>query len=572
LLPKTTWLALWMWIATPSAGAAEEVLPDAAEANPTADRGTLPDADRPAVDAPVDENLWIWVDRLGGEVPTTEQVEALNEREEEILAEGPIAAAPEVTPIVADPDDPLFLKQIDPSEFDIPVVVNDDVVRWMRYFTGSGRKYYARYLSRAPRYRPMMIAKLKAAGLPEDLVYLSMIESGYNPHAYSHADAAGLWQFIESTGRLYHLRIDWWVDERRDPARSTDAAIELLSDLHTMFDDWPLAWAAYNTGPGRVQRAIDNAGSRDFWVIERGSYLHSETENYVPKIMAAAIIGHHPERYGFAGIEGQPELAYEVARVDGTVDLEVLAKCAGISLAELQELNPALRRWATPSEGYELRVPVGRTASFLASLAEVPAEERITVVRHTVRRGETLAKIADRYDTSVSQLAKANRLKDADVIHVGQVLVVPTKDRPVPPPHATAVAAKTEDADATARSQTREATTAPAPKPAAKKATTSKVKYTVRRGDTLSGIAARHGVALSDVQKWNGIRDASAIQAGQVLVIHVRDDGWTRYTVRAGDSLGAIARKHGCSVSDLREWNDLASTVIQPGQVLKIRK
>jgi membrane-bound lytic murein transglycosylase D len=408
----------------------------------------------------------------------------------------------------------------------------------------------------------MMHAALEEAGLPKDLVYLSMIESGYNAHAYSHADAAGLWQFIPSTGKLYDLRIDWWVDDRRDPEASLGAAIAFLGELHGMFGDWRLAWAAYNGGPGRVRRAIERSGTKDFWTIAEGTSLHPETENYVPKIMAAAIIGKHPERYGFTGIEYEEELKYDTTRVDGAVELEVLARCAGTSVEELKALNPGLRRYATPAEGYDLRVPVGRRETFVAALAEVPQSERLTVVRHTVRRGETLSIIASKYGTTVSDVSRANNLRNVNKIYVGMSLVIPRHG----------------GVDASRETATL-ASVAPAAAPVSKPAAKAKpATHVVARGDSLSGIATRYHVSVADLQRWNGIRNASHIEVGQRISLSGTGTGagagggWTTYTVKRGDSLGRIAGKYGCSVGDLREWNGIRGSVIHPGQKLKVAK
>ncbi|MEM6929751.1 MAG: lytic transglycosylase domain-containing protein, partial [Myxococcota bacterium] len=309
--------------------------------------------DAVAVDVP-DEGRWAWVDAMGGEIPTDDQMEAITEIQEQHLAEQELidelsGRAPPVQfyrdPVIALATDPLLLDLVDTGEFDIPVEINPWVEKWVRYFNqGRGRQYMERWLSRAPRYEPMMREALAEVGLPQDLVYLSMIESGYNAQAYSRAAAAGMWQFMTKTGLEMGLRIDWWVDERRDPEASLQAAITYLSQLRENFGDWRLAWASYNGGPGRVQRAITRSGSRDFWRLANGPYLHPETDNYVPKIMAAAIIGKHPERYGFERAVGTEALDYDKARVEGSVELEVLAQCAGVSTDEIRELTPALRR------------------------------------------------------------------------------------------------------------------------------------------------------------------------------------------------------------------------------------
>ena len=613
---------------------------------------------------------------MEGEIPSAEQVAAVVEVSAEQQAERAVAddlAGGEVQlkfyedPATALAADPVSDQRVDPAEFDIPIEVNAAVEKWIRYFTGNGRQYYARWLERAPRYQPMMRAELAKAGLPQDLVYLSMIESGYNPHAYSHADAAGLWQFIESTGRGYDLRIDWWVDDRRDPEASLGAAITFLGELHRMFGDWRLAWASYNTGPGRVRKAIQKSGSKDFWKIAEGAYLHPETENYVPKIMAAAIIGKHPERYGFTVPKPVPAVAYDVVDVSGSVALEVLARCAGTSVDEIRALNPGLRRYATPPDGYPLRVPVGRHDSFLVALQAVPASEREGVERHTVRRGETLSVIAARYGTTVDALSRANQLRNVDRIVVGMTLVVPGES--APPAAERTVLADARPAPAAAATVATSVPPAPAPAPARREggpgpmvmaasmslggetpgtaapsgrtsssppaapAAAVSQTHVVARGETLSSLAARYGtdvatiqstnrlrtetivvgqklkvpgaasggtagvepvvhvvqkgewlaalaarydVAPADIQRWNGVRDASHIEVGQKLTIHPGPDArdlWVEVEVQRGDSLSKLASRHGCSVAELQTWNELGGrSVIHPGQKLKVRR
>ncbi|TNE85451.1 MAG: LysM peptidoglycan-binding domain-containing protein [Deltaproteobacteria bacterium] len=606
-------LALAWLIAIPAYAAEDNLtnpVAEAAAAGLPADADEGPAPDEEAVEAPEDDGVWQWIDRMGGEVPSSEDLDAIRELAAEIAAEDKFeegttaSAVPSAlykNPKQAASTDPLKLDLVDPNDFDIPIETNAAVQKWIRYFTGSGRKHFERYLGRAQIYEPMIVAELEAHGLPKDLRYVAMIESGYNAHAYSHAGAAGLWQFIPSTGRLYDLRVDWWVDDRRDPAKATDAAVEYLTDLHKMFGgNWELAWAAYNGGPGRVRSAMKKSGAKDFWGLVKADVLHSETENYVPKIMAAAIISKHPERYGFEPASGT-RLAYQVAQVDGSVSLAALAGAAETDEETLRRLNPGLRRFATPPEGYGLRVPVGKKDAFLAKLSEIPRDERVEVVRHTVVRGETLSKIAARYEVPVDVISKANRLKNVDHIYVGLSLVIPVSGGSAGA--AVAQAAASESAEEAER-------------PVA--------TYTVKSGDTLSGVAARYGVKVADVQRWNemtnttifvgqkltlrpketprtevvhtvasgenlsriaekygvsvrelqelnGIDNPSHIRVGQKLKVQAAENAWSTYTVKAGDSLGAIAGRYSCSVSDLVAWNTLSSTVIHPGQVLKVR-
>jgi membrane-bound lytic murein transglycosylase D len=597
---------------TGDAPSPEPVGDDDAEARDADEEPAVgPEVDAPAEEAPKD-GIWQWVEKLEGEIPTDDQLELLEEGEAEALSEQTLLDQLEdgdaPLGMYDDPAkvlyvDPLFLDQVDPDEFDIPIEVNGAVEKWVEYFTGRGRKYYARWLSRSTRYRPMMYEKLDKAGLPRDLVYLSMIESGYNAHAYSHAHAAGLWQFIPSTGRLYKLRVDYWVDDRRDPERSTDAAIAFLSELHQMFGDWRLAWASYNTGPGRVRRAIRNSGTKDFWKIASGPYLASETDNYVPKIMAAAIIGKHPERYGFTGIEFEEELAYDTVEVDGAVEVSILAKSAGMTEKEFRYLNPALRRYATPSDGHVIRVVPGRKEQFTAALAKIPKDQRLSFTKHTVQRGETLSRIAARYGVSTTAISRANRLANVDRIYVGMRLVIPRGGH-IPP--APAVASNSSSSRTSTHTVRRGDTLSAI---AAKYGTTTsslrslngisgsriyvgqrlKVRgsassstnrvaatstHTVRKGENLSSIASKYGTSTASLQSLNGIRNASRIYVGQKLKVPGTgsSSSWTTYTVRSGDSLGRIASARGCTVADLQQWNSLKSTTIHPGQKLKVRQ
>ncbi len=591
---------------------------------------------RPAWEEPAtvaeDGSLWDFIeDALGGQPPTDAVVAASGELAEERSAEEYFLDTEEGRglldalawyrdPVAFLTADPLKLADVNPREFDIPIVVNDDVERWMRYFTGRGRKYYARWLGRSTRYRPLISERLAARGMPQDLFYLSMIESGFSPNAYSSAAAVGLWQFIASTGTAYGLRVDWWVDERRDPERATDAALTFLTDLHAMFGDWYLAAAAYNAGAGRVRKAVARTGSSDFWVLAQPGLLAAETRNYVPKLIAAAIIGHHPERYGFGDVVYAPPLAYDTAEVPDSLSIESLAKCASLTEEAFQELNPALRRWAVPPgpETWPVRIQTGTSEAFLGCVQTIPPSERVAFRRHRVRKGESLGSIARKYGVTVQEIAHMNKIRNVNRISVGSELVIPvqggtednapTRAQAAPAPEAVTwhtvrpgetlgVVAETygvsreqlvawndlSDPDriqAGDRLQVREPARMPkasAPKAPGNPATS----YKVRRGDTLSGIAERFKVSVADLQAWNRISDPTRIHAGQVLVVRAPSGGtppagdgagWTTYTVRSGDTLGAIARSHGCTVEDLKAWNSLTSNRILPGQVLRIRE
>jgi membrane-bound lytic murein transglycosylase D len=336
------------------------------------------------------------------------------------------------------------------ASWDIPVVRNAPVERFVGIFTGRQQDRMALYLKRSGRYEGMIRGKLRERGMPEDLLYLSMIESGFNPTAKSHASAVGLWQFIEGTGTRYGLRVDGYVDERRHPEKSTDAALDYLEDLHKQFGSWYLAAAAYNTGENRVARVMKQVTGKqkgkdaDFWRIR--SRLPSETREYVPLMVAAALIGKEPEKYGLGGVPRWMPLAHDEVQVPGGTRLEAVAEAVGVTENEVKRLNPHLVRSMTPpgKKPYPVRVPEGRTERFAANFPEVQrratqlaareaateranaARRAASVRRHTVRNGESLWTIARRYDTTVKKVQAANGLGRRNRIRPGQRLVIPS--------------------------------------------------------------------------------------------------------------------------------------------------
>ncbi len=566
--------------------------------DPAVSAGTsVLDAEAPAVE-PEEGSIWNLIESVDGAPPTPAVLAATEELFEERMAElanvGSVGAEPPLEyyldPVAATSLDPLHLDKVDPKEFDIPIIVNEDVKKWMEYFLGRGRKYYSRYLERSTQWLPMMHREMEARGLPKDLSYLSMIESGFSTGATSYASAAGLWQFMSYTGKDYGLRIDWWVDERRDPEKATRAALHYLADLEKMFSgDWWLSWASYNGGQGRVLGATRRAGTVDFWKITKGEFLHTETENYVPKLIAAAIIGKHPERYGFVGLKYLPEWTFERVEVPASVSSAVLAKCAGMTEEAFLALNPALRRFALPPdpEVQSVRIAVGQTATFKEAFAKVPPQERISLQRHTVKRGESLGSIARKYGVGVDELAKVNRIGNVNRISVGTELVVPVSGRSlesmaeVGAPKSEAKGAEVKGAAAeTAGTSTEKASTSKA---------MAAVTHTVKSGDTLSGLAAKYGTTIGQIQAWNRIAGTN-ILVGQKLVVKPASTAGggsaaassgaksgssaaktTTYTVRRGDTLSSIADRYNCTVSQIKSWNGLKGTTIYSGQKLKIK-
>jgi membrane-bound lytic murein transglycosylase D len=310
-------------------------------------------------------------------------------------------------------------------QFSMPLVENNRVRYFIDLFCGRMREFFERALARSGRYIPMMAAILQEAGLPEDLVYLSLIESGFSPQAYSRARAVGPWQFIRSTGLRYGLRIDGWVDERRDPVKSTRAAAAYLKDLHQQFGEWFLAAAAYNAGESKVEKAIHRSQTNDFWLLSQKTNLKQETRNYVPKFIAAALIAATPEKYGFGDIVYQAPVEYDEVTVKRPLTLQSIARLAQVPVGESKELNPALLGTTTPpsQNGFLLRLPAGSGQAFAQAYSSRFDSSQPRALTHTVKKGETLSAIAKRYHQRVSQIIEVNDLKTQQ-IRVGQQLII----------------------------------------------------------------------------------------------------------------------------------------------------
>ncbi len=435
-------------------------------------------------------------------------------------------------------------------ESDLPLELNPTVRGFLDTLTSPGeyRSRIATGLERAGLYLPMIRARLSSAGMPEDLAYLPLIESAFSIKAYSRAHAHGMWQFIAPTARLYGLDVGSLVDERRDPIRSTEAAIAYLADLYGEFSDWELALAAYNSGAGNVRRAIRRAHSTDFWALRR--YLPRETRNYVPAFIASVIIAKQPERFGFP-VPDEQDWLFEEVTVPDALDLQFLASKADLPLTVLRDLNPALRRDLTPANHETtLRLPPGTSDRVHAVLASVPRSDWAPRLLHTVHRGDSLYTIARRYGSSVSAIRQANNLRGS-LIRPGQTLLVP-----------------------------RFGGAAYSPAPSAR--TTVGGAYVVKRRDTLWDIARSFSLTVDALCAANGLSRWDTIHPGQRLVVpgaaatavaskeSATQAGDQQYRVRKGDTLYDIARKFGTSVHALRQANGLRSSRIYPGDVLHI--
>ncbi|MHB8882893.1 MAG: lytic transglycosylase domain-containing protein [Thermodesulfovibrionales bacterium] len=296
-------------------------------------------------------------------------------------------------------------------------------------FSKRIKERFSVYLSRSGQYLELMKGLLRSKNVPEDIVFLSLIESGFNPNAYSIARAAGPWQFISSTAKRYGLQINWWKDERRDPVKSTLAAADYLKDLYGMFGSWSLAMAAYNAGEGKISRAIKRNKSDDYWDLLDTRHIRTETKEYVPRFIAASMIASNPEDFGFEDIEYHKPMSYDEVPLEDPIDLTVAADCAGTDLETIKRLNPELRRWCTPPDvpQYILRIPKGTKEAFLENLALFPEEERFTIEKYTVKKGDTLKKIAKRTGIPKQAILSLNDMKKIMPLAAGHVVYLPPK-------------------------------------------------------------------------------------------------------------------------------------------------
>lgn len=543
----------------------------------------------------------------------TEIDEALIPLEEDDLVDTEaFASLPPIDLFVPEPDVEEMAEDSPLPASDYPLELNSTVERFLEGMVSSG-EYHRRIetgLLRAGTYLPMIRAKFADAGLPRDLAYLPLIESAFSVRAYSRARALGMWQFIASTGRHYGLEVGSLIDERRDPELSTAAAVAYLSDLYQQFNDWHLALAAYNSGSGNVRRAIRRSGSRDFWTLRR--YLPRETRNYVPAFIASVIVAKRPEKYGFVA-PVETDWTFDTIEVPDALDLQFLATESGIPLDDLRELNPAIRRDLTPARNSTtLRLPPGTTAAAEAVLGSTPRDKWAPRMIHTVRSGDSLYAIARRYGSSVSAIRQANGLRGS-LIRPGQNLIVPRfgttityAQQPQRVADGGAYVVRRNDTlwdiaqafsvsleslcaangisrhdvirpgqrlnipdGATMRSQT----------PISREPVQlSGSTHTVRSGDTLYDIARDYRVTVNDLKQANGLR-SSRIYPGKKLKIPATTEASApaqptleegTYRVQKGDTLYDIARRFGVSISELRRANDLRTSRIYPGDVLRI--
>jgi membrane-bound lytic murein transglycosylase D len=456
------------------------------------------------------------------------------------------------------------------SEFDIPIVVNEKVEQFVTFFQTTLKNRFSSWLGRSGKYIPFMRSVLRENGLPEDLVYMALIESGFNPYAYSRSKACGPWQFIYFTGKRYGLKVDWWVDERRDPEKSTVAAAKYLKDLYDMFACWYLAAAGYNAGENKIASAMKRYQTEDFWELTKYPFLKQETKDYVPQMIAAALIAKDPEKYGFMGIDYEEPLQYDKVKVPPITDLALVAKACELTTDELKDLNPELQRWCTPPDAdYEIKVPFGKKDLFLRNFESLQPAERPRYRIHVVKKGDTLPKVALAYRVSGESILETNQLKKAARLTPGMNLVIPVSAHPGPPdPRLAAGAKKKGDGKAQPPQGNGD----------------EEIIYTIKKGDTLWDIANEMGVNIGALSQWNKLHPEKKLRPGDKLKVRVasgsapaaanvkKEGSEIVYEVRGGDTLWAIAKKYNLSIGEIRSWNNLEEAGrIFPADRLKLR-
>ncbi|MCL2283776.1 MAG: LysM peptidoglycan-binding domain-containing protein [Fibromonadales bacterium] len=460
--------------------------------------------------------------------------------------------------------------EMDLSTFSLPIEINDRVMQEIHFLTVSVRSFTKASLSRKTAVDSMIYAKLKERGMPADLIYLALAESGFKFNAYSKAKAAGLWQFIPATGKRYGLPSDFWLDMRYNPESATDAALSYLSDLHKEFNDWYLAMAAYNCGEGRIRRLVREKRAEDpsakvsYWDLE----LPKETMHYVPRIIAAAIIGHYPEHYSIE-IEPQSRAPYDTVTVQDCIPLDKVGGAVGTSANAIRDLNPELVRWCTPPnlKKYTMKVPQGTREKFLQAYAKMDKTQLVRWQQYKVQKGDNLGSISRLFGIKVADIQAANNLKNTKLKN-GQVLIIPM-------PAGSKLSSKSEaivtKKDSKAVSSNNDNIG-------------NNVKtYVVRKGDNLGSISRRYGVSSQSLIAWNNL-DGNKISIGQKLYLQepskkdvkkkeetfAQNNRGTNYEIKSGDNLWDIARNHNVTVQQLLDWNPGLDKKIYPGMKIKV--
>ncbi|HEU4952034.1 MAG TPA: LysM peptidoglycan-binding domain-containing protein [Holophagaceae bacterium] len=464
------------------------------------------------------------------------------------------------------------------ASYDFPIDLNDKVLTWVRLFTTDKRGYIERTLARGSAYFPMIRQVFAEEGIPQDLAYLGVVESGYLNQAKSYARAVGMWQFMPSTGRLFGLKINRWVDERRDPVKATRAAARYLRRLYETSGDWYLALVGYNAGPLTAQKAQQNLGTANFWDMYRSPYLRNQTKNYVPELCAAILIAHHPDRYGFQAPPETP-FTYETVEVRTMTSLKVIARCAGVPEADIKALNPQLLRGSTPPGDYDVRVPVGTALEAQRKLSGVGPKDRHGFRSYRLRRGDTLERVARRFKVDPQDLLDANRVPASAFRPGRSVLIPPPGEAPQVPLHPRSAPS---EAPAPGEGSARPLEPLPAlPADAPGGEAAAQGTYRAQPGDTLARIARAKGLSLGDLIRLNP-EAAKRLQVGDLVRLPgpgsevppppAADPGARPrvHVVRSGETLSTIAERYHLSVRELQRWNGLRSTRLRAGQRLRL--
>ncbi|MBW1637387.1 MAG: LysM peptidoglycan-binding domain-containing protein [Deltaproteobacteria bacterium] len=485
---------------------------------------------------------------------------------------------------------PVSVSPKENKHFDFPVVMNKQVGMYLDLFQSKQRRQFKQWLARSTRYKSLMEAELEKAGLPLDLVYLSMIESAFYPLAYSKSRAVGLWQFMKPTGRAYNLKIDKYVDERRDAEKSSEAAASYLSDLYREFGDWHLAVAAYNGGPGKIRAGLRRYKTDNFWDLASHNYLKMETKRYVPKLIAAILIAKEPEKYGFYDIPYKAPLQYDTLNVWPGMNLAAVAMISNSSTKTIKQLNRELRKNITPLNraSYTVNIPHSSAPLAKKNLSRLHSVVNTDFKSHKIKNGDTLSKICKKYRVNRTTLLKVNNLHSSRLV-VGHNLRIP---------YSTVTYQLLPEGSARAKDIFRK----------------NLILHRIKPGESVSQIAHRYNVPVSMIVQWNGLTSVHKIRAGRQLSLYVNrkvnntgkskntiagGTGYRKkikndripslsadkikihiqstptpykwYRVQNGDSLWTISRKFRTSTAAIKKWNNLKSNLIHPGNKLKLK-
>lgn len=460
---------------------------------------------------------------------------------------------------LSDPEGP---KVVDQELESIPTEINPSVEKWLAYFQGRGRPHMERYLARSTRYELLMKKVLRDNGLPEDLFYIALIESGFSSKATSHASAVGYWQFIRGTGKHYGLQINAFVDERRDPVLATQAAADYFKGLYSVFGSWYLAMASYNVGENRVKREVMNNYTRDFWELARKKRLPRETIEYVPKFLAAKLIGKDPAKYGFGDIDYLPPIEFDHITVVQPVNLRMMADKMNLNYEDFKALNPKFKGEVAPVKGKDLvlRIPPGTNAqamlaaneSFVQTVQFVADSGETQTYR--IKQGDTLGSIARRYRTTVAYLRDLNDLSKKKHLRIGMKIQVPDR-----------TPLKSRSGQMQASSPKSSSTAKPVREVSSTSSSSGARVYVVQSGDSLFTIAKKYATSVAELKRINNIKNGNTLKVGAKIKLPGGDTTTQQsrtpakkvHVVKRGENLSVIASKYNIAIGELKTANNI---------------